>query len=614
MKNYKVKVLPIGIEMSVTQGNTLMKALIEAGIYIEGPCGGRGTCGKCKIEVANPDSQEINPDGTSEIKGESKLACRLEVDRDMVVIVPQAKVDESRKSLLQTELASYERRGRLLKFTVTVPVPSLEKPASDQERLWSALHESASYPMKVEILRMLPDLLRKNKHMVTVVARKGEIVALKAGDTTLELYGIAFDIGTTTLVGSLINLLTGEVLATQSEGNPQRVYGADVISRISYVDNEDQGLYTLQSKVITALNGIVTKLSEDAGIKKESIYEITIVGNTTMTHLLLGVSPVYLARAPYVPAFKTVADIRAQELGLKINPEGYCVIVPNIAGFVGADTVGVILATGLDKSRELRLAIDIGTNGELVLGSEKGLYACSTAAGPAFEGAQIKFGMRAAPGAIERVDITGDVVLQTINSLPSVGICGSGLIDAVAEMLKAGIIDYTGRITDPKGDNDLPVQIRKRIIPGASGFDFVLDYREGNGLDEDLLITQKDIRELQLAKGAILAGIQVLLEELGVREQDITEILLAGAFGTYIRKESAWRIGLVPNLDLERIRAVGNAAGVGSQLVLISEEARERAWEIANGVKYIELSARKDFQDKFMEAIYFPQFGQERKF
>ena len=327
-----------------------------------------------------------------------------------------------------------------------------------------------------------------------------------------------------------------------------------------------------------------------------------------MTHLLLGVCPVYLARAPYVPAFKTVADIRAQELGLKVNSEGYCVIVPNIAGFVGADTVGVILATGLDKSRELRLAIDIGTNGELVLGSEKGLYACSTAAGPAFEGAQIKFGMRAAPGAIERVDITGDVRLQTINSLPAVGICGSGVIDAVAEMLKAGVIDYTGRITDPEGAIDLPVQIRKRIVPGASGFDFILDYCEGNGLDEDLLITQKDIRELQLAKGAILAGIQVLLEELGVREQDITKILLAGAFGTYIRKESAWRIGLVPNLDLERIRAVGNAAGVGSQLVLISEDARVRAWGIADSVKYIELSARKDFQDKFMEAIYFPQF------
>lgn len=610
MKNYKVKILPHGIELAVPQGTSVMKALLEAGIYLEGPCGGRGTCGKCKIEVLDPKAL-LKKGAKHDIKGETKLACRLEVKQDLVISVPAVKLEESRKSTLQLKLSGHKRHSRVQKLALKVSKPTLEHPLSDQERLWNALNTGVFYPRHLRALRNLPEVLRQNSHEVTVVTRWSEVIAIEPGDTSQDLYGVAFDIGSTTLVGSLINLLTGDIVATHSEGNPQRAYGADVISRISYVSSEEKGLETLQTKVIDALNGIIEKLAAEAGIKPEMVYEVTVVGNTTMLHLFLGISPVYLAQAPYVAAVKSVADVRAVELGLKINPAGYCIVVPNIAGFVGADTVGVVLATNLDKSKEIRLAIDIGTNGEIVLGSEKSLYACSTAAGPAFEGAQIKFGMRAAPGAIERVDISDDVKIQTINSQPAIGICGSGLIDAVAEMLKVGVIDYTGRIQDPESASHLPDKVRKRIVEGNNGYDFILAYRAENGLEEDLLLTQKDIRELQLAKAAILAGIKILENELGIKEQDVEEVLLAGAFGTYIRKESAWRIGLVPDLGLERIRAVGNAAGVGSQLVLVSEEARQNAFEIADKVRYIELTARPEFQEKFMEAIYFPRYAQE---
>lgn len=601
MRNHKLKVLPYGIELAVPQGTTVMKALIEAGIYIEGPCGGRGTCGKCKIELAEGSLDEKDQ------KWKTVLACRQEVVQDLVIKVPEVRLDENRKSLLHIKLSGQKRQNRVQKIALKIPQPTIENPVSDQERLWSVLSTGVFYPRHYRALRNLPEILRQSKHEVTVVTRWSEVVAIEPGDTTQKLYGVAFDIGTTTLVGSLIDLNKGDVVATHSEGNPQRVFGADVISRISYVDAEEKGLETLQGKVIEALNGIIEKLTREAGITPEDVYEVSVVGNTTMIHLFLGINPSYLAQAPYVPPLKSVADVRAAELGLKINPAGYCIVVPIIAGFVGADTVSVILTTGMDKAKKLTLAIDIGTNGEIVLGSEQELLSCSTAAGPAFEGAQIKFGMRAAPGAIERVEISDDVKIQTIGGQPPVGICGSGLIDAVAEMLKVGVLDYTGRIVDPS-TADLPPKIRERIKEGEHGFDFVLAFKDQTNLDEDLVLTQKDVRELQLAKGAIYAGIQMLLEEMKMTVDDIEEVLLAGAFGTYIRKESAWRIGLVPNLDLDRIRAVGNAAGVGSQMVLISEEARQTAYEIADKTKYIELCAKPEFQNKFMESIYFPQY------
>lgn len=604
MKNYRLKVLPYGIELAVPQGTSVMKALIDAGIYLEGPCGGRGTCGKCKVELTQWQQDSFHE---KEMEWHRALACRQDVTQDLVIKVPEVRKEETRKGLLQIKLSGQKKQNRIQKYALKISKPSIENPVSDQERLWNALGTGVFYPRHYRALRNLPVLLRQKDHEITAVIRWSEVIAIEPGDTSDKLYGVAFDIGSTTIVGSLIDLIKGQVVATHSEGNPQRVYGADVISRISFVDSEENGLEILHSKVIEAVNGIIEKLAQEVGISVEDIYEVSVVGNTTMTHLFLGINPSFLAQAPYIPPLKSVADVRAVELGLKINPAGYCIVVPNIAGYVGADTVSVILATGMDKSQKLTLTVDIGTNGEIVLGSQKGLFSCSTAAGPAFEGAQIKFGMRAAPGAIERVEIGEDVKIQTIGGQPPVGICGSGLIDAVAEMLKVGVLDYTGRIVDPAGAKNLSPQVRDRIKPGENGFDFVLAFKEETDLDEDLVLTQKDVRELQLAKGAIYAGIQILLEEMKVTAEDIEEVLLAGAFGTYIRKESAWRIGLVPHLDLDRIKAVGNAAGVGSQMVLISEEARQMAYEIADKTKYIELSARPEFQHKFMEAIYFPQ-------
>jgi uncharacterized 2Fe-2S/4Fe-4S cluster protein (DUF4445 family) len=455
------------------------------------------------------------------------------------------------------------------------------------------------------VARELPERLRELEFNAAAVVIGRDVVWLDKPSTAEACYGVALDIGTTTLVGYLVDLVTGRQVAVAGRANPQAAYGDDVIARIEFCGREKDGARTLQGMVVGAINEIVAEACRKAGIKPSAVYEATVVGNTTMNHLLLKLPTGPIARAPFVAASASAHETSAKDLGLKIHPRGRVYTAPLIAGFVGADTVGVILATGMHESDRLRLAIDIGTNGEIVLGTRERLLACSTAAGPAFEGARIRYGMRAATGAIDRVDLEGDrLVLHTIDDAPAVGLCGTGLIDAVAALVAAGVINSTG-LMQAAGGSVRPALARR--ITGAGGdTGFVLAAKGETQSGHPILLTQRDVREVQLAKGAIAAGIQTLLAEFGASAEDVEEVLLAGAFGNFIRPDRARAIGLIPPVPLERVKFVGNAAGAGARMLLVNRDLRRVADDVARGVEHVELSRRPDFQARFAEAMFFP--------
>ncbi len=410
------------------------------------------------------------------------------------------------------------------------------------------------------------------------------------------------DIGTTTVVSTIVDLNTGNDLAVASALNTQATHGADVVSRINFTVENEHGLEELGNRVTQVINQITEYACAEANVEANNVYEVTIVGNTTMTHLFLKVPVRNLAIMPYVGVFSDPVETNASKLGLNVNPNANVFVLPNIAGFVGADTVGVILASSLNRSETIKLAIDIGTNGEVVLGNKKRLLTCSTAAGPAFEGAMITHGMRGAPGAIERVQLTDRPIYQVIGGGKPIGICGSGLIDVVAEMLRLGIVDETGRMVSPDELN-LPDNLIRYIRRNDEYGPHLVLYESE---ERDVVITQKDVRQVQLAKGAIKAGIEILMRKLNISLDDVDEVLLAGAFGNYIKKENAIRIGLIPDFPLDKVHFIGNAAAVGSKMALMSKEAREEAVRISKSTEYVELAIDPNFQNEFMEAMMFP--------
>ncbi len=600
-------------EVMVEKGTSLLEAAARAGVAVEGNCGGKGTCGKCKVKLtqnnpAPPTGAEKKFLSSGELKAGWALACQRAASEEAFVEVPEQSDAFRRKISLSEDDSAVKPEPALSKIALTLERPTVQDQTPDLERLLAALPDNG-VEVSPRLLPALPKILRQERFAVTAVLTAEKLLAVEPGRTADRLFGMAFDIGTTTIMGSLHDLNSGKALAVGAATNPQNVYGADVISRITYASGEENGLEKMQRKVMEALNQIIENLAEKAGIKPQEIYEAVAVGNTTMSHLFLGIDPTYLAPAPFIPAYRRPLTMEAAEIGLAINPVGEVTVLPNIAGYVGSDTVGVILATGLDQRRDRCAVIDIGTNGELALAAGGRILSCSTAAGPAFEGAQIKHGMRAADGAIEAVRIEeGEVVLEIIGNAAPRGICGSGLIDAAAALLDAGVIDPSGRLVDPETTGaQLPPQLKSRLRRGKGGFEFLL---AGKG-SEEILLTQSDLRELQLAKGAIYAGLQILLKEAGLTESDLDEVLLAGAFGNYIRKESARGIGLLPGLPLEQITPVGNAAGRGARMTLISKTERARAFALSDLVEHVELSTRPDFQDAFIKALSFKKVGND---
>lgn len=596
-------------EVTVEEGATLLEAAARAGAAVEGNCGGKGTCGKCKVRLTKKSSTEPTETekkllSEEEIAGGWVLACQRKVTGNLTAEVPGQSDAFRRKISLTEDDGAIEAEPAIKALELTVDPPSVQDQTADLERLLKKLPEGLHCSRR--LLTSLPQQLRREKFSVTAVLGAERLIAVEPGYTSAHLYGVAFDIGTTTIMGSLHDLNSGKALAIGAATNPQNVFGADVISRITYASSSG-GLEKLQRKVIEALNGIIEELVGEAGIDRDKIYEAVAVGNTTMSHLFLGVDPTYLAPAPFIPAYQRPEILEAAEIGLAINPGGQVVVLPNIAGYVGSDTLGVILATGLEQRRDRCAVIDIGTNGELALAAEGRILTCSTAAGPAFEGAQIKHGMRAADGAIEAVKIVGDkLTLKVIGGTAPRGLCGSGLIDAAAELLKAGVIEPSGRLANPETTGrKLPSPLSSRLRPGKGGFGFLLAGSGEGTSGKEVLLTQPDIRELQLAKGAIYAGLQVLLQEAGLEESDLDQVLLAGAFGNYIRKESAREIGLLPSIPLEKIAPVGNAAGRGARMALVSRSERARAFALPDLVEHVELSARADFQEAFIKALPF---------
>jgi len=603
LKSFQITVLPGNRKIQVVEGKSLHSALLDAGIHIEGSCGGKGTCGKCKVKVLDGKKALAKEAGNRLSKEETeagwRLACLIPIEEQLSILLPQKAEEGDRKTVLSGN-DEYDVDTSFKKVNLIINKPNLEDQRSDTSRIITALGES-DFDVSLQVAEKAPDIIRQSDYNITVTIDGKRIIDIEQGDTSKEIYGVAFDVGTTTVVGSLINLTTGQVIAAHAEANAQRNFGADVIARISYVSENENGLDILKNKIIETLNSIISNLTANAGINKESIYSVATVGNTVMQHLLVGSNPTNIAMSPYIPVFQDSLKLKANALGIDVNREALLYTTPNIAGYVGADTVGVVLAAFLEKSEDVLLAVDIGTNGEIVLGNNERILACSAAAGPAFEGAHIKQGMRAANGAIEKVEITDDVYIEVIGNVKPIGICGSGLVDAVAELVNVGIINKGGRMLSPDEAPDLPSAVKDRIVEGQHGLDFVL-YKAENPAD-NVNLTQKDIRELQLAKGAIYAAIKILIKELGVEFKDINRVLLAGAFGNYIQVKSAKTIGLLPcELDVEQI---GNAAGVGSRMVLASDKEKKRADYIADKVKYLELSSRPDFQDEFMMALGF---------
>ncbi|MEM4001092.1 MAG: ASKHA domain-containing protein, partial [Saccharolobus sp.] len=599
---------------------SLLEAAFKAGINILSICGGRGICGKCIVLINSDNNNKVSPPTESEYKILKKkihrgyrLACQTKVIRDVVITVPE----ESRKGNVQKLVItgiepSIKLKPSITKICVKLSPSSFENPLSDDVRLLNKLRELGlnSLVISFNVLKRLPEMLRTCGWEVTItIYEDNEIIDLECGDTSHKLYGFAVDIGTTKVAGYLVDLKTGDLLYALGELNPQIIYGEDVMSRISFTMMNAGGIDKLQKVITTCVNKLISKACKAAGIDPKEISEIVIVGNTAMTHFFLGINPKYLGLSPYTPAVKEAIKVKASDVGIRVNPEAYVYVPPNIAGFVGSDFVAGLLSLMSLESHNTFLFIDVGTNSEIGLKKNESIIACSAAAGPAFEGAHIKYGMRAMSGAIEKVKIdpeTLEVTWETIDGSPPRGICGSGIIDAIAEMLKAKIIDNSGRISS----NFSHPRIRKR----QNGMEYVLVWKEETATKkEDIVITQADIREIQKAKAAIQAGWRILMKLTGATNEDLEKIYLAGAFGLYINPSSAITIGLLPKVALEKIIFVGNTAGSGARVILKSRDSRERAREIAYKTTYLELAAHPLFEEEFLKSFYFPYMDFQRR-
>jgi len=626
MKNKRltVTILPEKKSFSLPGGATLLYVLEKAGIHIDTPCRGKGICGKCKILIKEgiPESTITEQDllTKDEILQGYRLACQARPVADSVIEVPKESRLDFKKAYSSHLKGDVHRlphdfpfEADFEKIYLTLKKPSLDDQRSDWERITAGISshrqdKTLRVKTSVDLLKEIPLLLREADDKITITLCKNDLIDIEKGNTVNYGFGMAFDIGTTTVAGYLLDLKSGKELSVVAKTNPQIIYGDDIIARIGFAQENKDGVKKLQSAIMNVLNEIITETTEKAQINKENIYKVTISGNTCMHHMLLGLPTSYIASSPYIPVIKEGINLKVKDLlGIKLSPNTHLYFIPNISAFVGADISAGILASDMWKNEKTSLFVDLGTNGEIVLGHKNKLWACSTAAGPAFEGARISSGMRAADGAIDRVKIDGkQLTYHVIKDGKIRGICGSGLIDLIAEMLNSGLIDKTGRLISRElCRSRISEELANRIMKDEKNHQFLIVNGKETQSGHPLFITQRDIREIQLAKAAIFAGIKILLKEAGLLPEEIGEILLAGAFGNFINKESARRLGLIPPVALNKIESVGNAAGRGTEMVLLSDEMKRKCRKISQEVAYIELSSRKDFQKEFMDAMFF---------
>ena len=600
-----VNFTPSGQEVRVPPGVSVFDAASWNGLAIDSTCGGHGTCKKCKIQVLEgevPVSRlDIRAFTPEQLKDGWRLACVARANSNLKIDVPPlatrpkaATVGVGRQVIL---------RPGVQKRYVELTEPSLHDQRTDIDRLRDAMVD-LEFEADLNVLRVLPTVLRKSEYKVTAVVVGEKLIAVEPGDTSEQNYAIGIDLGTTTVVATLLDLVTGTPMAVKSMLNKQQPFGADVISRISAAMMDPQAGPLMQKAALDTFNELIEEVCTEAKVDKSQIYALSIAGNATMVQLLLGVDPEPVGVAPFITASQSWPIMTASEIGIDVLPSARCYTFPSFGAYVGGDIVAGVLATGMDRDKRTRLLIDVGTNCEIVLSNGDTMLSTAAPAGPAFEAASIACGMRAADGAIEVVQIKdGDLVLGVIGDATPIGICGSGLVDAVYALHKVGLLDDSGKFVTDEQAAQIAPKIASRLVTRPEGDRVFNLFGEGTSA---VFLSQRDVRELQFAKASIATGWRLLLEELNLTDDDVQQVLLAGSFGSYLSPTSAVGIGLVPKLPVLRIVSAGNVAGEGAKMVLLSDTERHGAEALLDEVKYVELSDRSDFQEKFFVELALP--------
>jgi uncharacterized 2Fe-2S/4Fe-4S cluster protein (DUF4445 family) len=625
MEKLRVSFYPEGRTIEMEKGETLLTAANKAGIYVSSLCGGEGICGKCRLvvregSVAQPSTTLLSRE---DIQRSYVLACQAVPRTDVEVELPiETRLEEVQivtegqrlfpgvedtvgRHLLEKEIR-YPIDPLTHKCYLDIPPPSLDDSLSDMARLTREVRRQCGEVnprMSLANLATLPGMLRESKWKVTVTIgwRNGDsdILLIERGDVTARHFGVAVDIGTTTVAAMLIDLRKGALLSTKANPNTQMRFGEDVISRIIFAGTKG-GLENLRTAVVDNINHLVAAMCLEASVRPEEITSMTVAGNTTMIHLFLGIDPTYIRQEPYIPVTNAPSAMRAAEAGLRISPRGILECVPGVSSYVGGDITAGVLACGMAESEEISLLLDVGTNGELVLGNRDWLLCCSASAGPAFEGGGIRCGMRASRGAIQRCrfDAVDRVAYDTIGSVPARGLCGSALIDIVAEMLRHKIIDRAGKI-DPSFDS-------KRIRKGDEGTEYVLVARSETETGHDIIISDADIANIIRAKGALFVGADFLLKKAELTFGDIDHFYIAGGFGNYVNIDNAVTIGLLPDLPREKFEFIGNSSLTGARMALLARQALNKAREVATYMTNFELSVEPSFMNEYTSALFLP--------
>ncbi len=633
MSLFKVKFLPHNKEIVVSDGRKLIRAAMEAGVHINASCGGEGICGKCRVlleegELEGGISEKLSQE---DIENGYRLACQSKVRSDLVIRIPtESTIDAKILNLQSTprktahirmmDFSQLKDEGLFIppveKIYLELPEPDAQDHLPDVTRLVSFLnlkHDEHRLVVDMKVIRRIPDAFRESGFKVTATlmrpvqeGRKTHIINIHPGDTSACHYAIAIDVGTTTIYGQLIDLINGKIVSQYGEFNGQISYGEDVISRIVYAEKPG-GLEKLQKIVIGSINKVINRIVKRAGIDKDCISTITMAGNTTMTQLMLNVNPKYLRRSPYVPAASIYPPIRAFDLGIDLGEHVAALVYPQVSSYVGGDIVSGVMGSGMYRTDKLTLFMDIGTNAEIVIGNREWMACAACSAGPAFEGGGIEFGMRATKGAIEDFSIdpiSYEPMNITIGNVRPQGICGSGLIIMVATLFEMGLINNMGKF-----DRDIETQ---RIRERTGVYEYVLAWEDDTGIDRDVVITEIDIENLIRAKGAIYSGCQTLLEEVGMSMTDIEQIYLAGGFGSYVDIEKAIVIGLLPEMEHEKITFIGNGSLMGAKMAALTNRIRKDVVEVTRKMTNFELSETTSYMDNYMAALFLPHTNMEQ--
>ena len=608
-----VTFLPSYRKIDVVRGSTILDAAQRAGLNINVVCGGQGKCGKCVVYVQSGKT-EFDRQKYSRFFSEDELtkgaclACETMVQGDLQVLVPESTLIQEQKILVAGRDTEIEFHPSVRKYYVELHPPTLTDPSPDLTRLlWGIQKSGGPVAEKIyvplEVMREIPTLLRHSDWKVTgtiaLVPGGYRLIDLQENDTSKRIYGAAVDLGSTTVVVYLWDLVTGKVVAVASNYNRQISCGEDILARVNFA--RKNGLTKLQGLAVESINAALTSASDTAGIDREDIYEVVVAGNTVMTHMLLGIDPAYIIAEPYVPVVQRALSVAAARIGIAINQNSGLFAFPAVSDFIGGDIIADILSCGMHEREEVSLLIDIGTNFEIVLGNKEWMFSCAGAAGPALEGGEVLYGMRANPGAIEKIEVnpvTLDPAFRTINNIRPRGITGSGLIDLLAELFSACVIDRTGRINTGIEN--------KRVRKGPHFPEYVVVWASETDIGKDIVITENDIKNLIMSKASIHAACVTLMKQAGVTRHEIASIYVAGAFGNYLDKKNATIIGLIPEIDADRIKNIGNGAVTGANLALVNRRERKTLDVIASKIAYIELNAEPSFMDEYTSSTFLP--------